>query len=232
MSIRATEAPAMKAHGSGAHRRRPRRPTRRRSSRDNLNFYYGAKRALRRHHDLHLGANLVTALHRAVGLRQEHVPAHAEPDERHHPGHARRGHGAASTAQDIYAPRVDVVELRRRVGMVFQKSNPFPKSIFENVAYGLRINGLAASRARAATSASRRACSSAALWDEVKDRLHDVGAGAVRRPAAAAVHRARAGGRAGDPADGRAGVGARSDRDAAHRGADLPAEDAATRSSS
>ena len=45
--------------------------------------------------------------------------------------------------QDIYGPGVDVVALRRRVGMVFQKSNPFPKSIFENVAYGLRINGLA-----------------------------------------------------------------------------------------
>ena len=115
--------------------------------------------------------------------------------------------------------------------MVFQKSNPFPKSIFDNVAYGLRINGMTRSRdeLRGRVEASLKA---AALWDEVKDRLHDVGAGAVRRPAAAAVHRARAGGRAGDPADGRAGVGARPDRDAAHRGADLPAQDAATRSSS
>jgi phosphate transport system ATP-binding protein len=72
---------------------------------------------------------------------------------------------------DIYAPSVDVVDLRRRVGMVFQKSNPFPKSIFDNVAYGLRINGLSRSRDELAgrVEASLR---SAALWDEVHDRLH------------------------------------------------------------
>jgi phosphate transport system ATP-binding protein len=66
---------------------------------------------------------------------------------------------------------VDVVDLRRRVGMVFQKSNPFPKSIFDNVAYGLRINHLARSRAELhnLVESSLRA---AALWDEVKDRLH------------------------------------------------------------
>ncbi len=74
---------------------------------------------------------------------------------------------------DIYDPGIDVVELRRRVGMVFQKSNPFPKSIFENVAYGLRINGLTRSQERAARIASRKACKPAALWDEVKDRLHE-----------------------------------------------------------
>jgi len=73
--------------------------------------------------------------------------------------------------RDIYAPSVDVVDLRRRVGMVFQKSNPFPKSIFDNVAYGLRINRLARSREelRGRVEASLQ---SAALWDEVKDRLH------------------------------------------------------------
>jgi phosphate transport system ATP-binding protein len=73
--------------------------------------------------------------------------------------------------QDIYAPSVDVVDLRRRVGMVFQKSNPFPKSIFDNVAYGLRINRLVRSREELGgrVEASLR---SAALWDEVQDRLH------------------------------------------------------------
>ena len=73
---------------------------------------------------------------------------------------------------DIYRPGTDVVALRRRVGMVFQKSNPFPKSIFENVAYGLRINGLASSRAdlHGRVEESLR---QAAIWDEVKDRLHD-----------------------------------------------------------
>jgi phosphate transport system ATP-binding protein len=72
--------------------------------------------------------------------------------------------------QDIYAPSVDVVSLRRRVGMVFQKSNPFPKSIFDNVAYGLRINHMARSREelRGRVEASLK---SAALWDEVSDRL-------------------------------------------------------------
>jgi phosphate transport system ATP-binding protein len=73
--------------------------------------------------------------------------------------------------RDIYASSVDVVDLRRRVGMVFQKSNPFPKSIFDNVAYGLRINGMARSREdlRSRVEASLK---SAALWDEVGDRLH------------------------------------------------------------
>jgi phosphate transport system ATP-binding protein len=75
---------------------------------------------------------------------------------------------------DIYAPDVDVVELRARVGMVFQKPNPFPKSIFENVAYGPRIHGLTRSRAELATlveTSLRRA----GLWDEVKDRLREPG---------------------------------------------------------
>jgi phosphate transport system ATP-binding protein len=74
--------------------------------------------------------------------------------------------------RDIYAPGTDVVALRRRVGMVFQKSNPFPKTIFENVAYGLRINGLAGSRAELADRVED-SLRSAAIWDEVKDRLHD-----------------------------------------------------------
>jgi len=72
--------------------------------------------------------------------------------------------------QDIYAPGVDVVELRRRVGMVFQKSNPFPKSIFDNVAYGLRINRLTDSRSELAGRVEQ-ALKDAALWSEVKDRL-------------------------------------------------------------
>jgi phosphate transport system ATP-binding protein len=73
---------------------------------------------------------------------------------------------------DIYANGIDIVSLRRRVGMVFQRSNPFPKSIFDNVAYGIRINHLAASRGdlRHRVEQSLRR---AALWEEVKDRLHD-----------------------------------------------------------
>jgi phosphate transport system ATP-binding protein len=73
--------------------------------------------------------------------------------------------------QDIYAPSVDVVDLRRRVGMVFQRSNPFPKSIFDNVAYGLRINRLTQSREELGGRVES-SLKSAALWEEVKDRLH------------------------------------------------------------
>jgi phosphate transport system ATP-binding protein len=78
--------------------------------------------------------------------------------------------------QDIYDPDLDVVELRARVGMVFQKPNPFPKSIFENVAYGPRIHGLVKDKTDleelVATSLER-----AGLWGEVKDRIHEPGTG-------------------------------------------------------
>ena len=74
--------------------------------------------------------------------------------------------------EDIYRPGVDVVAVRRQVGMVFQKSNPFPKSIFENVAYGLRINKLTSNRSELAGRVEE-SLQQAALWDEVKDRLHE-----------------------------------------------------------
>ena len=73
--------------------------------------------------------------------------------------------------QNIYAKGTDVAELRRRVGMVFQKPNPFPKSIYENVAYGLRIQGI--NKKRLLDETVEWALRSAALWDEVKDRLHE-----------------------------------------------------------
>lgn len=78
--------------------------------------------------------------------------------------------------QDIYAPEVDVVKLRKEVGMVFQKPNPFPKSIFDNVAYGPKIHGLAKSKAdydEIVEKSLRRA----GLWEEVKDRLDQPGTG-------------------------------------------------------
>jgi phosphate transport system ATP-binding protein len=73
----------------------------------------------------------------------------------------------------VFAPRVDVVELRRRVGMVFQRPNPFPKSVFDNVAYGPRLNALAPERDM--PERVERALRRAALWDEVKDRLTEPG---------------------------------------------------------
>ena len=73
--------------------------------------------------------------------------------------------------QDIYKPSVDVVTLRRRVGMVFQKPNPFPKTIFENIAYGLKINGI--KNKSKIVNMVEKSLKQAAIWDEVKDRLDE-----------------------------------------------------------
>jgi phosphate transport system ATP-binding protein len=72
--------------------------------------------------------------------------------------------------QNIYAHDVDVIELRKRVGMVFQRSNPFPKSIYENIAYGVRLHGT--TRKSELDEIVEKSLHDAALWDEVKDRLH------------------------------------------------------------
>jgi phosphate transport system ATP-binding protein len=77
--------------------------------------------------------------------------------------------------QDINGPEVDVIELRKRVGMVFQKSNPFPKSIYDNVAYGLRLQGM--TRKSELDAAIEESLRQAALWEEVRDRLHTSGLG-------------------------------------------------------
>jgi phosphate transport system ATP-binding protein len=76
---------------------------------------------------------------------------------------------------DLYEPDVDVISLRRNVGMVFQKYNPFPRSIFENAVYGLRVAGI--KDRHDLEEAAERSLRSAALWDEVKDRLHEVATG-------------------------------------------------------
>jgi len=75
--------------------------------------------------------------------------------------------------EDVNSPDVDVIELRKRVGMVFQKSNPFPKSVYENVAYGLRLQGI--TRKSELDGIVEQSLRQAALWDEVKDRLHSSG---------------------------------------------------------
>ena len=71
--------------------------------------------------------------------------------------------------EDIYNPKVDPVELRSRIGMVFQKPDPFPKSIFDNVAFGLKVNGINDHTSDRVERSLRRA----AIWDEVKDRLKE-----------------------------------------------------------
>ena len=78
--------------------------------------------------------------------------------------------------QDIYSPKIDIVALRARVGMVFQKPNPFPKSIYDNIAYGPRIHGLASHRTEL-DEIVEHSLTKAGLWDEVKDRLQSSGTG-------------------------------------------------------
>jgi phosphate transport system ATP-binding protein len=137
---------------------------------ERVNFFYGAKRAL---HDITVAIrpHVVTAFIGPSGcgkstfLRTLNRMNDLIPDT--------RLEGAIRIdGQDIYASSVDVVALRRRVGMVFQKSNPFPKSIFDNVAYGLKINRLANGRTDLADRVEE-SLKSAAIWEEVKDRLHE-----------------------------------------------------------
>src|SRR5881394_3115231 len=136
----------------------------------NLDFYYGAKRALE-NISIEIPANLVTAFIgpsgcgkstflRTLNRMNDIIPA------------TRVDGTVLIDGANIYDSSVDVVAVRRRVGMVFQKSNPFPKSIFENVAYGLRINRMTTDRSEleARVEESLR---QAALWDEVKDRLQE-----------------------------------------------------------
>ncbi len=134
-----------------------------------LDFFYGAHQVLH-HIDLQVRAHQVTALIGPSGCGKSTFLRSLNRMNDIVPG-ARVAGRAAIDGRDIYASTVDIVDLRRRVGMVFQKSNPFPKSIFDNVAYGLRINGLTSSREelRGRVEASLQA---AALWDEVRDRLH------------------------------------------------------------
>jgi phosphate transport system ATP-binding protein len=134
----------------------------------NLSFYYGQKRALKEI-SLAILANRVTAFIGPSGCGKSTLLRTLNRMNDHLPGARVQGR-VFLDGQDIYAPETDVVLLRRRVGMVFQRSNPFPRSIFDNVAYGIRINKLARSRAELEerVEASLRA---AALWDEVKDQL-------------------------------------------------------------
>ncbi len=135
-----------------------------------MNFYYGAKQALS-DVSIAIQPNLVTAFIGPSGCGKSTFLRTLNRMNDTIPGTRLTGRVVVD-GQDVYGPGIDVVALRRRVGMVFQKSNPFPKSIFDNVAYGVRINGLARTRQelRARVEGALR---SAALWDEVKDRLKD-----------------------------------------------------------
>jgi phosphate transport system ATP-binding protein len=135
----------------------------------NLNFFYGKAQAL---HDITLeiparqvvafigpsGCGKSTFL-RTLNRMNDTIPI------------ARAEGTVMIDGENIYAPGTDVVSLRRKVGMVFQKSNPFPKSIFENVAYGIRINGIHKNK-QDLQERIEKALHDAALWGEVKDRLN------------------------------------------------------------
>jgi len=133
-----------------------------------LNFYYGHTQALR-DISVRLTPNVVTAFIGPSGCGKSTFLRTLNRMNDIIPGARVEGQVLIDGA-DIYAGG-DVVELRRRVGMVFQKSNPFPKSIFENVAYGLRINKMTSS-ASELTGRVEESLKQAALWTEVKDRLH------------------------------------------------------------
>ena len=135
-----------------------------------MNFYYGAKRALE-DISLHIYPHVVTAFIGPSGCGKSTFIRTLNRMNDVIPGTRVEGK-VLIEEKDIYASGVDVVQLRRRVGMVFQKSNPFPKSIFENVAYGLRINRMAASRSEL-SGRVEESLKQAALWTEVKDRLHE-----------------------------------------------------------
>jgi len=136
---------------------------------DHLNFYYGSSQALT---DISIDFkdHEVTALIGPSGCGQSTLLRCLNRMNDLIPYSRAQGKVLLDN-ENIYDPSVDVVSLRRRVGMVFQKPNPFPKTIFDNVAYGLRVNGI-----KDLAEISRRVENSlqlAALWDEVKDRINE-----------------------------------------------------------
>lgn len=134
----------------------------------NLNFYYGRAQAL---HDISLDVpeRFVMAFIGPSGCGKSTFLRTLNRMNDVIPGTRAEGE-VLIDGRDIYGSGTDVVDLRRRVGMVFQKSNPFPKSVFENVAYGLRINQVTSSKSEL-EGRVEQALKDAALWTEVKDRL-------------------------------------------------------------
>jgi phosphate transport system ATP-binding protein len=134
----------------------------------NLNFYYGKTQAL---HDvsLEIPERIVMAFIGPSGCGKSTLLRTLNRMNDVIPGTRVEGE-VLMDDRDIYEAGTDVVELRRKVGMVFQKSNPFPKSVFDNVAYGLRINRLTSGKSELADRVEQ-ALNDAALWSEVKDRL-------------------------------------------------------------
>jgi phosphate transport system ATP-binding protein len=136
---------------------------------EKLNLYYGTKRALR-DITMRLPRNRVTAFIGPSGCGKSSLLRCFNRMNDLIEG-ARVEGRVLLDGHDIYAPGVDVPRLRQAVGMVFQKPNPFPKSIYENVAYGLRLQGM--KKRRMLDEKVEWALKAAALWEEVRDRLHE-----------------------------------------------------------
>ncbi|EIP97051.1 phosphate ABC transporter, ATP-binding protein [Opitutaceae bacterium TAV1] len=141
---------------------------------DHLDFYYGEKQALF-DINLRIEEKRVTAFIGPSGCGKSTLLRCLNRMNDLIDGTRIGGGSIRIRGHDIHGPDVDPIELRKRVGMVFQKSNPFPKSIYENITYGLRIQGVKSkSKLDEVVEKSLRG---AALWDEVKDRLHESGLG-------------------------------------------------------
>jgi len=145
------------------------RPQVRRIEIDRLTIRYGARTAVDEV-TVAIYANLVTAMIGPSGCGKSTLLRSLNRMNDSIPSVKTEGR-VLLDEKDIYGPDCDVIALRRRVGMVFQQANPFPKSIYDNVAFGLRINALARSRADL-DERVEQALRQAALWDDVKDRLH------------------------------------------------------------
>ncbi len=170
MSLELLDKPMTEKSVTTPARGEPEHPTFTSIQISKLNFNYGSSHALK-DIDLDIPAHAVTAfigpsgcgkstLLRCINRMNDEIPI------------AKVTSGTITIdGIDIYDRSVDVVKLRRDVGMVFQKSNPFPQSIYDNVAYGLRLNG--ERKKSKLDQAVEEALQSSALWDEVKDRLHE-----------------------------------------------------------
>lgn len=135
-----------------------------------LSFYYGPRQALQRI-DLPIPARTVTALIGPSGCGKSTLLRCFNRMHDLYPGNRYEGEIRFFPGGiNILSPQIDPMEMRLRTGMVFQKPNPFPKSVFENVAYGLRLRGVR--QRQVLQERVERALVAAALWDEVKDRLH------------------------------------------------------------
>ncbi len=138
---------------------------------EGMNFYYGDTKALK-NVSMDIAPNRVTALIGPSGCGKSTFLRTLNRMNDLIDGIRVEGN-IVIDGEDIYKGNIDVVNLRKKIGMIFQKSNPFPKSVYDNVAYGPRVNGMYKSDKKSMDEAVERGLKQSALWDEVKDRLNE-----------------------------------------------------------